>query len=202
MLTGLGVELEPLQGAAIDRHIAALAELRIEVFRQWPYLYEGTLEYESNYLQMYRSSLRSLVVLARQGARVVGATTMLPLTDAPPDVQQPFIDAGFELSRIAYFGESVLLREYRGRGIGVAFFVERERHARALGLSLCAFCSVDRAADDPRKPAEYVGNDVFWTRRGYQPQPQMQAHLSWPDIGEAQSSNKPLTFWLRELPPA
>lgn len=196
------LSFERLHGAAIAARVPALAELRSQVFRDWPYLYEGSTAYEIEYLQMYLSSPRSLAVLVHDGERIVGATTMLPLVDAPADLQQPFLTAGFDRERVAYFGESVLLREYRGRGLGVAFFSERERHARALGLPLCAFCAVDRAVDDPRKPVDYVGNDLFWTHRGYQRQPQMQSSLSWPDIGEAVSSAKPMTFWLREMPAA
>ena len=37
-------------GTAVTPFNTALAELRIQVFREWPYLYEGTLAYEQHYL--------------------------------------------------------------------------------------------------------------------------------------------------------
>ncbi|MDB5970527.1 MAG: family N-acetyltransferase [Hydrocarboniphaga sp.] len=195
-----GLRLERLGGAGILQRMDALAALRIRVFRDWPYLYEGSAEYEAHYLQVYVDCPRSLAVLVWDGGRCVGASTCLPLADALPDMQQPFVEHGMDLSRIDYFGESVLLREYRGRGVGVEFFRQREAHARAQGLRLCAFCSVDRDADDARKPADYVANDAFWSHRGYRQQPQMQSRFSWPDIGETGSSAKRMTFWMRELP--
>ncbi|WP_028079016.1 GNAT family acetyltransferase [Solimonas soli] len=193
------LRIEALRGAAIATRLDALAALRIRVFRDWPYLYDGTLAYETKYLQMYVQCPRSLAVLVWDGAQCVGASTVLPLADAPRDMQQPFLDAGLDLAPIDYFGESVLLREYRGRGIGVKFFELREAHARELGLRQCAFCAVERDDGDARKPAGYVGNDAFWHKRGYRKVPALRTTLAWPDVGETASSDKPMTFWLRDL---
>ena len=38
-----------------------LAALRIEVFRDFPYLYEGSLEYEKEYLNTYSQSADSMI---------------------------------------------------------------------------------------------------------------------------------------------
>ena len=193
------LRVESLHGAEIARHVDALAALRITVFREWPYLYEGAPEYETRYLQTYLVCPRSLAILVWDGSNCVGASTVQPLADAPMDMLQPFIDAKMDFSRIDYFGESVLLRAYRGQGLGVKFFELREAHARKLGLSVCAFCSVQRDETDPRKPADYVANDAFWNKRGYRKQPDLRTSLNWPDIGETSGSDKPMTFWTREL---
>lgn len=189
------------RGADIAAQLDALAEVRIRVFRDWPYLYEGTRDYEAQYLDVYLRSPHSLAVLVWDGEACVGASTVLPLAQAGAEAQKPFVDAGHDISRIDYFGESVLLPAYRGRGLGVKFFELREAHAREHGLPLCAFCAVERPADHPAKPAGYIPNDAFWTRRGYRKAPEIVTAFSWPDIGEAQSSAKPMTFWLREPAP-
>jgi GNAT superfamily N-acetyltransferase len=193
------LHIESLYGAEILRHVDELADMRCAVFREWPYLYDGSRDYEAKYLQVYIDCPRALAVLVRDGERCIGASTAIPLADAPPDMQQPFIDAGMDLSRIDYFGESVLLPKYRGRGLGVKFFELREAHARSLGLSVCAFCAVQRQHDHPLKPADHVPNDAFWQRRGYSRAAQLQTTLDWLDIGETRSTRKPMTFWLREL---
>lgn len=196
------LRIESLHGRAIATHLNALAAMRCAVFRDWPYLYEGTHEYEAKYLQVYIDCPRALCVLVWDGERCVGASTVIPLADAPRDMQQPFLDAGMDLARIDYFGESVLLPEYRGRGLGVKFFEQREAHAHEHRLPVCAFCAVQRPDDHPMKPAAYVPNDAFWQRRGYRKVPQLQTTLDWPDIGETHSTRKPMTFWMRELEPA
>lgn len=193
-----GLCFERLCGADIATRIEALAALRIGVFRDWPYLYQGSPGYEAGYLEVYMRSPRSLAVLVWDGDRCVAATTAIPLTEAEDAVQAPFRRQGYPLERISYFGESVVLREYRGRGLGVKFFELREAHARELGLDLYAFCAVDRPAAHPARPASHVGNDAFWSRRGYRKRAELSTEFAWTDIGDSEPTSKPMVFWLRE----
>lgn len=195
----MSVRVETRDGEAIRSALGPLAELRIRVFREFPYLYEGSREYEEGYLEHYARSPRSRVVLVWDDDRVVGASTVIPLADAPPDMQEPFTRAGLDLGAIDYFGESVLLREYRGQGLGVRFFELREAHAREHGLDVCAFCAVERPEHHPLRPKDYVPNDAFWSKRGYEKTPELRTTLSWLDLGEKEQTAKPMTFWLRRL---
>ena len=77
-------------GVEIAPHLPALAELRMRVFRDWPYLYDGDAQYEERYLRSYRDSWRSVVVLAFDGGRVVGASTGLPLSDETDEIRAAF----------------------------------------------------------------------------------------------------------------
>lgn len=190
---------QSLSGHQIIDRLEPLADLRLRVFRDWPYLYEGTLDYERHYLGTYVACPDSLAVLAWDGDRCVGVTTALPMTKAPPEMRAPFEQAGLPVEDILYFGESVVLADYRGRGIGVHFFELREAHARALGLAVCAFCAVDRPEDHPRKPADYLGNDRFWERRGYTRRPDLACRFDWQDLDQPAPTSHRLTFWTRTL---
>ncbi|EXJ15899.1 GNAT family N-acetyltransferase [Imhoffiella purpurea] len=190
-------------GGAVAPHVPSLAELRIRVFREWPYLYDGDMEYEEGYLETYSRSAESLFVLVFDGGRIVGASTGLPMADETEDFKRPFLERGHDPERIFYFGESVLLPEYRGRGIGVRFFAEREDYARRLGrFGHTAFCGVQRPSDHPRRPPDYVPLDDFWTRRGYVKHPELSTTFTWKDLDETAQSPKPMTFWLKALEPA
>ena len=157
-----------LSGAALEPWLDGLGRLRIRVFREYPYLYDGTLEYEREYLMTYVRSPESLVVLVTdENENVVGATTCIPLRDEGPEFQEPFRKAGWDVNDICYFGESILLPELRGRGIGSEFLKRREAHAQKLGARWTAFCAVDRAADHPMRPADYRPLDEFWKSRGH-----------------------------------
>ena len=188
------------KGQEIESVFDDLAALRIAVFHDFPYLYEGTVAYEKEYLKTYSSSERAFLFAVYDHDKMVGATTCIPLLDETADVRKPFEEAGFDLSKIFYFGESILLREYRGMGLGHRFFDEREAHARSFQeYNLTCFCSVERADNHPAKPVDYRPNDAFWTKRGYKKENSLVSYLEWPDIGDNESSEKQMIFWTRGL---
>jgi GNAT superfamily N-acetyltransferase len=196
-MTG-ALEVIGLEAAEVKPFIPDLARLRLEVFREYPYLYDGDEAYEATYLSTYTNSPKSFVVLVRDAEAVVGASTAIPLADVEA-FQKPFREHGYDLRTIFYFGESVLLPAYRGRGLGKRFFIERERRARAGGFKCAAFCAVDRAADHPFRPASYIPLDAFWQRRGFVKQPALRATFSWKELHEPTESPKSMTFWLKQL---
>ncbi len=192
------LRLQNIHGPELEPHLDALGALRIAVFREYPYLYDGSLEYERDYLRVYLRSAGSLIVLAFDGDRVVGATTCLPMLDEGPEFQAAFAKAGYDLATICYFGESILLPQYRGHGVGKEFFARREAHVRELGSKFSTFCAVDRAVDHPLRPAGYRPLDDFWRSQGYVKHPELQATFVWKEIGEETESHKTLTFWVKE----
>ena len=120
------VTFKRLSGAAIVPFVRDLARLRIDIFREYPYLYDGDEDYELNYLKTYVQSPRSIVMLVFDGNRLVGATTGLPMADETTEFQRPFLDRDLDVRGIFYCGESVLRPSCRGRGIYRQLFRARE----------------------------------------------------------------------------
>jgi GNAT superfamily N-acetyltransferase len=193
------LRIETRQGAEVLPLLPALARLRTEVFRDWPYLYAGEEGYERGYLRAYAESPGAAVVVALDGETPVGAATCQPMAEAHGPVREAFLAQGLDPARYCYFGESVLLRAYRGQGAGVAFFRHREAHARRLGLHHAAFCAVLRDPADPRRPADHMPLDAFWRRRGYTPQPGLACVFTWREVGAAAETPHTLTFWTKPL---
>jgi GNAT superfamily N-acetyltransferase len=192
--------LQRLSGSRINDYLPELARLRITVFREFPYLYEGSTAYEEKYLKTYVDAPDSVMVLVWDGNTVVGASSGLPLTAETPAVIRPFIEHGYDPGRLFYYGESVLLREYRGRGLGKRFFEEREAHACSLNrFDILCFCAVERPVNHPRRPPDYVPLDAFWNRRGFVKHPELHTTFSWQDLDENVESPKPMVFWLKHL---
>lgn len=193
------ISLRSLTGADLEAALDGVARLRITVFRDWPYLYDGNLTYERAYLDSYRDNPGALLVGAFDGETLVGASTSTKMEDHAAEFAAPFRALGQPLETILYGAESVILPEYRGQGLGTQFIQRREAHARTLGRSHVAFCSVERPADHPLRPANARSNDAFWRRNGYAPLPGVKAEFSWKDIGDAQESSKQLQFWMRKI---
>jgi GNAT superfamily N-acetyltransferase len=194
----VNLRIEALRGEALASALPALAGLRIAVFRDWPYLYDGDEVYERDYLRTYADSPGALVVGAFDGERLVGAATAAPMEDHAAELAAPFAARGHRLGDILYCGESVLLPAYRGRGVGHAFFEVREAHGRALGRRLSCFCAVVRDPADPRRPEGYRPLDGFWRGRGYAPLDGVVARFRWNEIGRGDLPH-PMQFWARPL---
>ncbi|MBZ0331226.1 GNAT family N-acetyltransferase [Halomonas sp. ANAO-440] len=193
------ITISTCQGSAITPHLDDLARLRIRVFRDFPYLYDGDLAYEADYLRRYAECPESLFVLAFEANALVGASTGMPLAADMAEFRAPFERAGFDIGSVFYYGESVLLSNYRGRGIGKAFMEARERHAAERGFSTVAFCAVERPDDHPLKPEGYVPLHGFWRSRGYERHPELATTFHWKEVGEPEETDKPMVFWLKSL---
>lgn len=196
----MSLKVTSLTGAAIKDVLPDLARLRMEVFRDWPYLYDGSLDYEQDYLATFAAAPGAVCVVACDGDKIVGASTGLPMGYADDEFKEPFESAGFTLAEVFYCGESVLLPTHRGGGVGHAFFDHREAQAKKLGgFKHSTFCRVVRPDDHPLKPKEYRALDGFWTKRGYAPVDGLVAHFKWKDVDQDEETSKPLQFWMRTL---
>lgn len=194
------VRVQRCSGQDLQQYIADLAQLRIEVFRDFPYLYDGNLAYEENYLQTYIKCPEAVIVLALDGDQVIGASTGIPMQYESEAFIKPFIEQGYDPKRVFYCAESVLKKQYRGLGLGVRFFEEREGHALALGgFDYFSFCCVQRSDEHPLRPASYVPLDKFWNKRGYTKHPELTTSYDWKDIDEDHETSKAMTFWLKKV---
>lgn len=196
----MAIEVTSLTGEAIRTVLPDLARLRITVFRDWPYLYDGTLDYEERYLEKFAQAKGAVCVIARDGDRIVGASTGAPMIEHADEFGEPFRNAGYDLTKIFYCGESVLLTTHRGGGVGVAFFDHREAQAMRLGgFTHSTFCRVVRPDDHPLKPKDYVPLDAFWRKRGYGPVEGLVATYDWKDIDQAGETVHRMQFWMKAL---
>ncbi|WP_298284664.1 GNAT family N-acetyltransferase [Novosphingobium sp.] len=193
----MAVEVRPLTGGEIAGALDDLAQLRITVFAAYPYLYDGDAAYEAQYLAEYAAAPDAVLVAAFDRARIVGAATAAPMMHQKAEFRSPFEARGIDTARLFYFGESVLLPEYRGAGIGHAFFDQREVQAVACGANAACFAAVVRGEDHPARPADYAPLDVFWAKRGYAVVPGLTTELAWKEHGcEAERVNV-MQYWMR-----
>ena len=187
-----------LIGNEIGSVINDVGKLRITVFRDFPYLYNGTMEYELEHLRSYIQSPDAFLFAVYDGDQLIGATTCVPLSDEDPELTLPFTEAGISTQGILYFGESILLPEYRNMGLGHRFFDERESYAQSLGnIHTTCFCSVVRPESHPLRPKDYRSNEAFWTKRGYAPNG-LSCQFDWQDIDQPQVDVKTLNFWTKQ----
>lgn len=195
----MALSVRPIARHEFGVHIDALAQLRIDIFRAWPYLYEGDHAYEANYLNTYVQADGAFLAGAFDRDKLVGACTAAPIGEHDEAFAAPLQRAGYDLKFMFYFGESVLLPAYRGQSVGAQFMALREGEARRQGFAHTVFCAVERPTDHPMKPDDYQPLDGFWQRHGYERLADVKTRFAWRDVGDDTETDKPMRYWLKSL---
>lgn len=192
------ISVIPFTKEQIGELIPQIARLRIEVFAEYPFLYDGDNEYEERYLQKFLRMEEAIVIAAYDGGNLIGISTGYPLLYESKHLQEVISSSGRHLSEYFCFGESVVKKPYRGQGIGKKFFHERELHVRALG-HYKYICFYTRPLDDIRQPSDYRPLAAFWNSRGFMEHPELIWQISYREIGEAEETPKNMVFWIKEI---
>jgi GNAT superfamily N-acetyltransferase len=190
------IEIQRYTGGEVRPWLRDLARLRLTVFREYPYLYEGNEDMEMENLESYARTPHSVFVLALADGEVAGISTGRPLADADDSFVPLFREAGIDGESVFYLGESVLRADLRDQGTGHRFFDEREAHALTCGYTAAAFCAVQRRADHPARPEGYRPLDLFWSGRGYVKIPHFTTRMEWLRSDTGARAENELVFWL------
>lgn len=187
-------------GPNLKTYLPSIIRLRIEVLREYPYLCNRTIEQEREYLKKYKNCNDAIAVIVFDGSKIVGTSIGIPLRQQSATIQKPFLEAHLKPASYFYFGESFLLKNYRGRGIGHHFYDLREQHVQNLKkFQYISFCPMSRPEDHPQKPVDYIYPVEFWRKRGYVENPELKCTRIWQDTDQETPSEKQLTFWIKPV---
>lgn len=182
-----------LKGTQVLDYLDQLAGLRLNIFREYPYLYDGQLEDERRYLSGYAD--QGLVLLALDAGRVAGAITGMPLAQESEAFVAPFRNAGLAPEQFYYIGELLLQADYRNLGWGSRLLDRLEQLVGDEG-SFSQYClaTVVRPEAHPSRPIGFVPIERFCRRHGYSLMNGVTAQVPWQEL-DGQVSSKQLEFW-------
>lgn len=192
-------------GSEILPHLTHVGQMRIKLFRAFPYLYDGNLDYEISYLQGLAENRQSQLLVAEVDHQPVGIATALPLISSAEILAQAhtiFRQADINPAACYYYSEILVEPEFRGLGIASEFYQLRANHARSLGFHNICFAAIEQPDDHPQRPSDYHSPVTMWQRMGFQRHPEMQMTFQWPTLrldGTTQNQSHQMIFWLKSL---
>ncbi len=194
------IHVRSFTGSGLKPYLHSMAKLRMEVFKEYPYFEEPDLEKETQYLRKIAMEKETIGVLIFDNTTLVGTSLGYPLRTENPAAHHPFLEHNLAIDSYFYFGDSVLLKHYRGRGIGHHFFDAREIHVSHFKKyrHIC-FCVPDCPEPDPERPKDFIPLHDFWRKRGYVHHPELKCRMSWRRHDEAHPSEKQMSFWIKDL---
>jgi len=158
--------LKLVESKDILPYLDHLAALRISIFREYPYLYDGDKEYEKHYLKKFSKAQDACIVLAIYEDKVVGALSGLALK-AEDELIFKAWESDPDFERIYYISEILIDRTYRKMKLGSLLFKEFNQWIETKKYTKIVFATVERPDDHPLKPDTYQSPDNFWHKNGY-----------------------------------
>ncbi len=160
------LKIECLSALEAKKYISDFARLRINVFREYPYFYEGSLEYEKAYLGEYFLCNDFYALAFFDGERICGMGTLIPLESSFAEIKELFAKLKLDAKDYLYFGEVILEAPYRGKKLLPIFMAEAFKVARKLGLSKIAYMSIVSSKSDKLRPANYRDSNAIMQKHG------------------------------------
>ncbi len=185
---------------SIAEQIEELGQFRIAIFRDWPYLYDGNMPYERDYLSRYARCESSFVLVGRDAHGIRYACTAIPLKHELPQFQQSFLERQIPVDNKFYLGEIMVRRELRGQGMGRLLMNKALSTIAELNhpSAEVVLATVIRPSTHPLKPADYNASDHLWTKSGFARRDDLVMTLDWKDIDQERETTKEMVYWLRK----
>lgn len=188
-----------LTGFALGGSLEDLASLRINIFREYPYLYDGVREDELKYLRLYMDTPDALVISVKDGGNMAGAATGVPLRYEHDSLIAPFIGTSYSVEELFYVGELLFYPKYRACGLGIRLLEQVVEHVRSLGKYRYLTCAtVVRPDRHVPCPESYIKIDRFLARTGFVLLPGVTTSFAWKET-DGNNYDHPMQFWIKEL---
>ncbi|MEK6627422.1 MAG: GNAT family N-acetyltransferase [Bdellovibrionota bacterium] len=196
--------VETIKSDHLIFYLNAIAAFRIKYFREFPYLYEGNLEYEQKYISGFAKNPKALLLIIKSDDEIVGVSTAIPLisdADILGNASKKFTEKKLNPKEFYYYGEVVIKPEHRGQGIASYLMRKQETFAKDLGYKKISLATVVRDKNDPRTPKDYVSTDEVWKAVGFKKE-EIFINYEWPTIlsnNTIKSIDNQMVFWTKEL---
>lgn len=198
------LSIEVIKGKNIAQYAKYIASLRLMMFKEFPYLYDGTLEQEEKYLSFYSDSPDGTLILAKQDDCIVGLLTGMPVNkicELIPDFKKILTENKRNTQPAYYYGEALVLPAYRGQGILTKMFQEEDNAIKKMGYNIAYGITAIREKDDSRRPVNYRDTDTLWTHLGLI-KTNMAFGGEWPTVtksGETKIEMNQVQIWEKPL---
>lgn len=198
------LEFKTYQGKDISPFIDEIGQIRLDLFKEFPYLYKGDLDYERAYLSEYSKDDQSLLILVYSGNKIVAFITGTAISSQhsiTEDAFELFQSKGLKPSDYYYIGEIIVLKDYRSFNLSSRLLKEVENFALENGYSSSCFLTVVRDNDHPLRPEDYKDSSKLWKFHNYK-QMNLYTKYKWNTIindSEAIYQENTLEYWSKSL---
>lgn len=181
-----------------------VANLRINIFREYPYLYEGNFKEEMDDLEHCAKLPKNALAIAYHEDTPVGFLYGIPLVEFAPHFENSVLDLfkekNLEPESCYYFADIIILPEHRGNNLSKKLFDALEMYAQEQGYRSASFITESHESH-PLKPINYKSLDPLWNSLQYK-KTDLTSYGSWlthqPD-GSITRQRHSADIWFKHL---
>lgn len=199
-LNAQDLEIRTFKGQAIAPYVNDITCLTLIIYREYPYLYEGTAEEYGPFIQYYADFENSVAAILFDHDKPVGVAIGMPIQDMRDKYKEPLLnfDPSLENESLFYLGELLLLKDYRGKGWGKKMYLALEQEAKRQNNKIC-FCQIEDWPKHPQRPVFYQPLNEFWYKLGFEPIKDFSFSVSWRNISESEESSHQMYYWIKTV---
>jgi GNAT superfamily N-acetyltransferase len=203
-LNAFGYEIKILTGSAQKALIPFIAAQRIKQYQDYPYLYDGNMQEETDYVAWCLEQPSSALAVAYIDDAPIGFASGISLVDFDDHMKgsiQAFTHANFNPHNYYYLADIMVVPAYQGNKISSLLLQAIENHARNNAYkNIC--CITENHDTHPFKPIDYVSVvEVLLSRFSYVPS-SITLSFEWltrqADGSSAQQTHI-LQYWIKSL---
>lgn len=194
------INVVPFTDESLKEFILSIIDLRIEVFAEYPFLYEGDRKFEEKYLQKFNTMKDSIIAIAFDGDKIIGAGTGHPFTYERENFKELFKKHDRDPKDYYFIGEVLLQKPYRAQGLGKQIYAQIEAYVRKLGCyPHISLFTILRPDNHPKKPENYFSLISYWEKLGFTKHPELIETATYQEVGEKEKSPKEMIFMIKSL---
>lgn len=193
--------LKVFLGNEARRYSQQMARVYINMFKEFPYLYEGSIvECEKNYLEGYFISNLSRILLLFKNERVVGVSVSLPVDEVKETkIKSTFLKKQLDTSKYFYIGGTVIEEPFRSLELIRTISKYHETHAKNNGYSQLVFVTVKRNPFHPSQTVNYRTLEPIWQHLGYSLVEGIEVKDKWKQADTHQEEENTLHIWTKAV---
>ncbi|NBV40758.1 GNAT family N-acetyltransferase [bacterium] len=181
-----------------------LSEIEINTFKNYPYIFDSTVEENNDYVHAVLQTKDSVFITAFYNNEPVGIITGASFVDYEPIIpgsNQAFIDAGHNPADFFYCSEVLIVKEHRNKGLMTQLMNALEQYAVDNGYTKMCLSTIVTHIDDAFRPENYREIDSAFLKVGFT-KTNMTAPFTWKSFqhnGPSADQEHIMRYWIKDI---
>lgn len=199
----MNVVIELFVGIQMLSLLPMASQWFMQMYQEFPYLYQGNDSYEHDYTKMYHDVAHAVMAVASVENTYVGMALGLPVyaVDFVP-LGALLQEKGYCPQQVFYISDVIVQEKYRKLGIATQLMRVMQEQALSWGYTSLCLATVVRDSSHPLCPSTFQSSDRLWLKLGFLKTDILLEPIIWPTVqpdGTVQDYANSMVLWIKSI---